>query len=88
MNLIWHSKAWEEYVDWQTKDKKLLKQINKLIADIQRNGNTVGIGNPEPLKGIFSGYYSRHIDGGNRLIYRVTEDDILEIISCLGHYKR
>lgn len=86
MNVIWHDKAWEEYVDWQTTDKKLLKRINQLITDIQRNGNTVGVGNPEPLKGNLSGYYSRHIDGGNRLIYRVTEDDILEIVSCKGHY--
>ena len=86
MNIIWHDKAWEEYVDWQTTDKKLLKRINQLITDIQRNGNTVGVGNPEPLKGNLSGYYSRHIDGGNRLIYRVTEDDILEIVSCKGHY--
>ena len=86
MNVIWHDKAWEEYVDWQTTDKKLLKRINQLITDIQRNGNTVGFGNPEPLKGNLSGYYSRHIDGGNRLIYRVTEDDVLEIVSCKGHY--
>ncbi len=86
MNIIWHDKAWGEYVDWQTTDKKLLKQINKLITDIQRNGNSVGIGNPEPLKGNFSGYYSRHINGENRLIYRVNEADILEIISCKGHY--
>lgn len=86
MNVIWHDKAWEEYVDWQTTDKKLLKRINQLITDIQRNGNSVGVGNPEPLKGNLSGYYSRHIDGGNRLIYRVTEDDILEIVSCKGHY--
>lgn len=87
MNLIWHDKAWEEYVDWQTTDKKLLKQINRLITDIQRNGNTVGIGNPEPLKGNLSGYYSRHINGENRLIYRVRDDGFLEIISCKTHYK-
>ncbi len=86
MNIIWHDKAWEEYVDWQTTDKKFLKRINQLITDIQRNGNSVGIGNPEPLKGNFSGYYSRHINGENRLIYRVNEDDVLEIISCKGHY--
>lgn len=54
MNLLWHDKAWKEYVDWQITDKKLLKQINRLISDIQRNGNTVGIGNPE-FKGKFFG---------------------------------
>ncbi|MBD5130596.1 MAG: Txe/YoeB family addiction module toxin [Ruminococcaceae bacterium] len=86
MNIIWHDKAWEEYIDWQTTDKKLLKRINQLITDIQRNGNAVGVGNPEPLKGILSGYYSRHIDGGNRLIYRVNDNNIPEIVSCAGHY--
>ncbi len=86
MRKIWQDRAWDEYVSWQTVDKKLLKRINQLLADIERNGNQ-GIGNPEPLKGNFSGYWSRHIDGFNRLIYRIAEDTI-EIISCKGHYDK
>lgn len=39
----------DEYVYWQTQDKRTLKKINTLIVDIIRNGNT-GIGHPEPLK--------------------------------------
>ena len=39
--------AWEDYLYWQTQDKKTLKRINQLIQDIQRNGCMNGIGKPE-----------------------------------------
>lgn len=51
--------AWAEYIYWQTQDRKTLKKINALIADIQRNGVMKGIGKPEPLK--HRPGYSRHI---------------------------
>ena len=74
-----------EYMDWQTEDKRTLKKINRLIKDIIRNGNT-GIGNPEPLKGNLEGYWSRDIDEKNRLVYRILDDDRVEITQCKGHY--
>ena len=76
----------EDYIHWQTEDRKTLKKINKLIADIRRNGEREGIGHPEPLKYDLSGKWSRTIDDKNRLIYKVTDDDRLEIYSCKGHY--
>ena len=84
MRKIWSDEAWEEYVYWQTQDKKTLKKINNLVKDIERNGHE-GIGNPEPLKHEWSGYWSRTIDEKNRLIYRIDEDTI-EIAVCGGHY--
>ncbi|MBD5412116.1 MAG: type II toxin-antitoxin system YoeB family toxin, partial [Treponema sp.] len=48
MNKIWTDDGWDDYVYWQTQDKKTLKKINKLLADIERNGND-GLGHPEPL---------------------------------------
>jgi toxin YoeB len=66
---IWFEEAWEDYLYWQTQDRKTLKRINQLLQDIYRNGND-GIGKPEPLKGEFSGFWSRRIDGSNRLVYR------------------
>lgn len=86
MNKIWTDKAWDDYIYWQTEDKKTLKKINKLIIDIERNGNTEGIGKPEPLQYDFQGYYSRRIDEKNRLIYVVDEEG-LNIISCRYHYE-
>ena len=52
---IWSDEAWEDYLYWQTQDKKTLKRINMLIEDIDRNGYN-GIGKAEPLKFGMSGY--------------------------------
>lgn len=76
--------AWEDYLYWQTQDKKTLKRINQLLQDIERNGYN-GIGKPEPLRGDLSGFWSRRIDDEHRIVYRVTEDQV-EIIQCRGHY--
>lgn len=64
MNKLWQDEAWEDYVYWQTQDKKTLKRINQLLQDISRNGFD-GIGKPEPLKGDLSGWWSRRIDDTN-----------------------
>ena len=85
MKIIWNDKAWEEYVQWQTIDRKIVKKINELIKDIQKNGNE-GIGKPEPLKHELSGYWSRRITEKHRLIYVVMENQLV-IIGCSGHYK-
>ncbi|MBE6628539.1 MAG: Txe/YoeB family addiction module toxin [Ruminococcaceae bacterium] len=84
-NLLFTENAWEEYLYWQTQDKKTLKRINQLLQDISRNGFE-GIGKPEPLKGDFSGFWSRRIDETNRIVYRLSGKNI-EIIQCKGHYK-
>ena len=85
MKKIWFDEAWEDYIYWQTQDKKTLKRINILLKDIER-GNFDGIGKPEPLKGDLGGFWSRRIDDMNRLVYRIS-DDVLEIVSCKGHYE-
>lgn len=85
MKKIWFDEAWAEYLYWQSQDKKTLKRINALLKDIER-GNFDGMGKPEPLKGNFSGFWSRRIDDCNRLIYRINAET-LEILSCKGHYE-
>ena len=75
----------EHYIYWQTEDKRTLKKINRLIADIIRNGNE-GIGSPEPLKHDLSGKWSREIDEQNRLVYKILDDDRVEVYHCRGHY--
>lgn len=76
--------AWEDYVYWQTQDKKMLHRINSLLQDIGRNGYS-GIGKPEPLKGDLSGYWSRRIDDAHRIVYRIS-GEFIEIVQCKGHY--
>ena len=56
-----------------------------LLKDIER-GNFDGIGKPEPRKGDMSGFWSHRIDGVNRLVYRIC-NDVMEIVSCKGHYE-
>ncbi|MDR2719061.1 MAG: Txe/YoeB family addiction module toxin [Treponema sp.] len=84
MQKLWTDEAWDDYIYWQTNDKKTLKRINQLVKDIERNGNT-GIGKPEPLKYDLSGWWSRHIDDTHRLIYRI-EDNNIKISNCRTHY--
>jgi toxin YoeB len=83
--LSFKQKAWDDYLDWQTQDKKTLKRINQLLKEMLREPFN-GIGKPEPLKGELSGLWSRRIDDTNRLLYRVSEDTI-EIIQCRTHYE-
>ncbi|MEY8521981.1 Txe/YoeB family addiction module toxin [Lachnospiraceae bacterium 38-10] len=49
------------------------------------DGVLQGIGKPEPLKYGKSGSFSRRIDEGNRLVYEVSDDQII-VKSCKGHY--
>lgn len=84
MKKIWFDEAWDDYIYWQTQDKKTIKRINTLLKDIERNYFS-GIEKPEPLKGELSGFWSRRIDDTNRLLYRIN-NDILEILSCRSHY--
>jgi toxin YoeB len=84
MNLHFSPRAWEDYCYWQSQDKKILKRVNELLKDIERNGYT-GIGKPEPLRGNLSGWWSRRINDSNRIVYRILNGNI-EINSCKGHY--
>ena len=93
MNLTFSPRAWYESTGWQLEDKKILKRINLLIKDIERNGNT-GIGKPEPLRD-WDGYWSRRINYEHRLVYKLTGENTPEtgdtrelfIVQCATHYK-
>ena len=65
MRLLWDERAWDDYLYWQTQDKKTLKRINALIKDIQRDAFD-GIGKLEPLGENPSGWWSKWIDDANR----------------------
>lgn len=85
MKIDFTETGWAEYLYWQGQDKKTLKRINNIIQDIERNGHD-GIGKPEQLRGSLSGWWSRRIDDANRLVYRILDGDIVEILQCRGHY--
>jgi len=81
----WDDEAWDDYLHWQTEDRKTLRRINNLLKDIDRQPFS-GIGKPEPLTGNLSGYWSRRIDDSNRIVYRI-KDSRIEIIQCGTHYR-
>lgn len=85
MKKVWSDEAWEEYLYWQTQDRKIIKKINNLIKDIDRNGYHY-IGKPEPLSGNLIGYWSVRIDKANRIVFKIS-DDTLEIWQCGSHYR-
>ena len=78
--------AWEDYLYWQKQDKQILKRINLLLKDIQRDPNDLdGLGKPEKLKGNLSKYYSRRITSEHRLVYSIS-DDLILVAQCRFHY--
>ena len=86
MRLVFTESAWNDYLWFQSHDKRLLKRINQLIRDVLRSP-IEGIGKPEPLKGELSGCWSRRIDEQHRLVYSATAAEMV-IISCRYHYER
>lgn len=76
--------AWEEYLYWQSQDKKTVKKINSLLKSIQREP-FAGEGKPEPLKGNLNGEWSRRINEKDRLVYTVDHENII-VVQCRGHY--
>lgn len=84
-NLVFTEKGWDDYLYWQTTDKSLMRKVNELLKDIQRNSLAQGIGKPEPLK--YRKAWSRRIDHGNRLVYTADEKGNIIILSIKGHYE-
>ena len=83
--IVFQGDAFEDFTDWAKLDRKLCSKIVSLIKDIDRSPFT-GLGKPEPLKHELSGYWSRRLNDEHRLVYKITESEII-IVSCRYHYK-
>jgi toxin YoeB len=77
--------AWEDYLFWQQNDKQIVRKVNALIRDIQRDP-FAGIGKPEGLKHDLAGFWSRRITDEHRIVYAVRDGEIL-IAQCRYHYE-
>ncbi len=84
MKITFSTKAWEDYLYWQKQDKKILKRINLLIKDIERNPND-GLGKPEILRNTLSGYCSRRITDEHRLVYKIVDNNLM-LLQARHHY--
>lgn len=80
-------KAVKHLYHWQKSgQKKILKKIASLLEELRIHPDT-GTGQVEELRGNLRGYYSRRIDKGNRLVYKIEDDRVIvTVISMLGHY--
>lgn len=85
MEKSWSEKAWDDYLWWQSQDRKTLRRINALIKSIERSDGRP-MGKAEMLKGSLAGYQSVRIDKANRLTCTV-QDGVLYILRCRGHYQ-
>jgi toxin YoeB len=85
LKLVFAEQAWEDYLYWQTTDQRLLKRINALIKEIQRDPFS-GVGKPEPLKHALAGWWSRRINDKHRIVYKI-EGDALLLAQLRYHYQ-
>ena len=85
MKKVWHDKAWEQFCDVLQSNAQMAKRIRTLVQSIDRNGYSC-IGQPEPLKGDLTGWWSVHIDKANRLVFKIENEELV-IYSCVGHYE-
>ena len=85
MDKIWQDAAWADYLYWQTQDKKTLKKINRLLQSIDRSDDDCQ-GQPEPLKGDLSGFWSVRIDAKNRIVFglRITAWRLHNVVRTIG----
>jgi toxin YoeB len=84
-NIAFEKRDFEQFTHWAAQDRKIYTKIISLIDDTIRNPFT-GIGKPEPLKHELKGCWSRRITDEHRLVYKVTDEDII-VLSCKFHYE-
>ena len=84
MRIIFSTGAWEDYLHWQSTDRKVLSRINDLIKETIRTPFK-GTGKPEPLRHVLAGFWSRRITEEHRMVYRI-EGKALFIAQLRYHY--
>ena len=84
MKLVFAQEAWDDYLYWQTHDKRMLERINKLLTEVQRDP-FAGVGKPEPLKHALAGFWSRRINDEHRMVYKI-EGGALLLAQLRFHY--
>lgn len=83
-NISFTPTSFNQFNEWRSINKKMQDRIIKLLEEIQRTPFE-GTGKPEPLKHNLKGFWSRRIDDEHRLVYEVTNDEVI-VISCKYHY--
>jgi toxin YoeB len=85
LKILFHERAFEDYLHWQANDPKLLQKLNVLLKECARTPYT-GTGKPEPLRGPLTGWWSRRLNKEHRLVYCMRDGQLM-VASCRYHYE-
>ncbi len=85
--LILTPEAERHIEEWKRSgQKKTLKKIGDLFEELRQHPKT-GTGQVEQLKGDLSGFWSRKITKGARMIYGIEDEKVIvTVVSLKGHY--
>lgn len=83
-NVTFSPSALADLEYWKNANADILKKIIALVIDVAENPFT-GLGKPEPLKHQLKGKWSRRITQDHRLVYEVTDTEII-VYACRFHY--
>jgi toxin YoeB len=84
-SIIFEGNTWLKYEELRKKDKILHKNLCEILKEMQRGDPSKGLGKPEQLKHNLSGYWSRRLSYGDRLIYKF-DDNSISVFAIGGHY--
>jgi len=84
-SIVFEGKSWSKYEELRKKDKKLHVNLCRIIQEMQRGDPAHGTGKPEQLKHNLSGFWSRRLSKGDRVIYKF-DDKAIYIFAIGGHY--
>ncbi|MDH7463297.1 Txe/YoeB family addiction module toxin [Chitinophagaceae bacterium 26-R-25] len=85
LDLVFMPNAWQDLGWWVKNDLKMVKKIYSVLENACKTPFD-GLGQPEPLKTNYSGYWSRRINHEHRIVYKV-EDSKIVVHSLYGHYQ-
>lgn len=83
--VAFHKTAWEDFTNWASENPQIFERVVRIITETAREPFS-GMGKPEPLKHQLKGFWSRRITDEHRLVYKVTDDEII-IAACKYHYR-
>ncbi|MGF1603004.1 MAG: Txe/YoeB family addiction module toxin [Thermosynechococcaceae cyanobacterium] len=86
-SLVFEGDTWSAYEKLREKDKKLHKNVCKILKEMLGGDPSSGIGKPEPLKHNLSGLWSRRLSQKDRLVYKFDKDYIY-VFAIGGHYDK
>ena len=86
-SLVFEGRTWQAYEQLRDKDKKLHKNLCRILRELLRGDPTKGLGKPEALKYSLSGLWSRRISQKDRVIYSF-DDECIYVFAIGGHYDR